>query len=78
MEKISIFFITIVLGIIFSYSFQNKESFLSKKCNTLLCQKKKYSVTSIKNAVSNKFTTVTSGHIDNIKKHLSKFKERWL
>jgi len=62
--------------IIFSCKLNNKEPLTN--CNTLRCEKNKYSVTSMKNIVSNKLKSASSGHIANIKHHLANFKEKWL
>jgi len=79
MNKLSIFLLMLIVGcIIFSCKLTNKEPFSLTNCNTLRCAKSKYSATSMKNALSNKFTTASSDHITNIKGHLSNLKEKWL
>ena len=66
----------IVGCVIFSCKLNNKEPLTN--CNTLRCKKNKYSVTSMKNTLSNKLTAASSGHIANIKDHLANLKEMWL
>jgi len=77
MNKLSIFLLILIFGsIIFSCKLNNKEPFTN--CNTLRCEKNKYSATSMKNTISNKLTIASSGYISNIKDHLANFKEKWL
>jgi len=77
MNKLSIFLLILIFGsVIFSCKLNNKEPLTN--CNTLRCEKNKYSATSMKNTVSNKLTTVSSGYIANIKDYLANFKEKWL
>ena len=79
MNNLSIFLILLIFGYtIFSCKLNNKEPFSLTSCNTLRCEKNKYSVTSMKNTISNKLTTASSGYISNIKDHLANFKEKWL
>ena len=77
MNKLSIFLLLLIFGcIVFSCKLNNKEPLTN--CNTLRCEKNEYSATSIKNALSNKLTTASSGHIANIKDYLANLKEKWL
>jgi len=77
MNKLSIFLLLLIFGsVIFSCKLNNKEPLTN--CNTLRCEKNKYSATSVKNTLSNKLTTASSGHIANIKGHLANLKETWL
>jgi|SaaInlV_165m_DNA_1040744.scaffolds.fasta_scaffold23029_4 hypothetical protein len=79
MNNLSIFLILLIFGYtIFSCKLNNKEPFSLTSCNTLRCEKNKYSVTSMKNTLSNKLTSTSSGHIANIKGHLTNLKEMWL
>jgi len=77
MNNLSIFLILLIFGCaIFSCKLNNKEPLTN--CITLRCKKNKYSITSMKNTVSNKLTTASSGHIANVKSHISDLKEKWL
>lgn len=79
MNNLSIFLILLIFGCaIFSCKLNNKEPFSLTSCNTLRCEKNKYSVTSMKNILSNKLTSASSGHIANIKGHFANLKEIWL
>jgi len=77
MNKLFIFLIILIFGsVIFSCKLSNKEPLTN--CHTLRCEKNKYSATSMKNTISNKLTTSSSGYISNIKDYLANFKEKWL
>jgi hypothetical protein len=77
MNKLSIFLLLLIFGyVIFSCKLNNKEPLTN--CNTLRCEKNKYSATSMKNTVSNKFTTSTSGYIASIKDYIANIREKWL
>ena len=77
MNNLSIFLLILIFGCaIFSCNLNNKEPLTN--CNTLRCKKNEYSASSLKNTLSNKLTSVSSGHIANIKDHLANLKEMWL
>jgi hypothetical protein len=76
MNNLYIYLLMLIGFIIFSCKLNNKEPLTN--CNTLRCEKNKYSVTSMKNIVSNKLKSASSDHIANIKHHLANFKEKWL
>jgi len=79
MNNLSIFLLLLIFGcVIFSCKLNNKEPFSLTNCNTLRCEKNKYSASSVQNTLSNKLTTASSGHIANIKGHLANLKEKWL
>ena len=77
MNNLSIFLLILIFGCaMFSCKLNNKEPLTN--CNTLRCKKNEYSASSLKNTLSNKLTSVSSGHIANIKDHLANLKEMWL
>ena len=79
MNNLSIFLLLLIFGCaIFSCNLNNKEPFSLTNCKTLRGKKNQYSVTSMKNTLSNKLTSTSSGHIANIKGHLTNLKEMWL
>jgi len=77
MNLLSIFLIIIILACICFGMQPTRESFIAK-CRTLRCEQNQYSATSLKNTATNHLTTLSSGHIDTIKNHLSNFRQQWL
>ena len=71
MKRFAIFLL-IIIGAIFFY--KEKEPF----CQTLRCRKSKYSLTSLKNTLSNRIRMKIPDHIANVNSWVSDFKDSWL